>query len=103
MHKFVRLNTVLIPSKKVSEEAISLSKKLGEKYKTEFVLDGANFHPHITLARVSFVKDRVKFLGNIHGLKIQEMSFGIDRFILYKSILLKDGPIYKKIKEFKAS
>ena len=58
------------------------------------------FHPHFTLARVSFVKDKVKFKDSLKKIKTEEKSFPVSKFYLYQSILTKEGPIYTKLKDF---
>ena len=46
-------NIVLLPPKEVSEEAIRLSKLIAKSFAAEFVLDGKNFYPHLTLFQLS--------------------------------------------------
>ncbi len=58
------------------------------------------FHPHITLARVSFVKDKTRFKEFLQKIKTEEKSFDVDSFILYESTLTKEGPVYTKLKTF---
>ena len=57
------------------------------------------FHPHITLARVAFIKDKLKFKESLK-IKTVEKKFHVKEFILYESTLTKQGPIYRKIKGF---
>ena len=57
------------------------------------------FHPHITLARVSFVKDKEKF-QELLKIKTEEKSFSVNKFTLYKSELTPVGPIYTKLQDF---
>lgn len=47
--KLIRLDIVLKPSVEAGEKVIGLSRELGERYENEFVLDGNNFFPHITV------------------------------------------------------
>ena len=65
------------------------------KFKKDF-----KFHPHFTLARVSFVKDKVKFKDSLKKIKSEEKSFPVNKFILYESKLTKQGPVYKTLKTF---
>ena len=46
-------NVVLLPPKEVNEEAIRLSKLIAKSFAVEFVLDGKNFYPHLTLFQLS--------------------------------------------------
>jgi len=57
-----RLNIAVKPSAEVINEIIKLSKSLAKKYKSEFILDGKNFYPHITVYSPMFPK---KNLGKI--------------------------------------
>ena len=65
------------------------------KFKKDF-----KFHPHFTLARVSFVKDKQNFNESLQKIKTEEKSFPVKKFILYESTLTKQGPIYKTLKTF---
>jgi len=65
------------------------------KFKKDF-----KFHSHITLARVSFIKDKEKFNEFLNKIKTEEKSFPVNSFILYESTLTKQGPIYNKLKDF---
>lgn len=58
-----------------------------------------DFHPHITLARVKFVKDKnaIKQLSN---LKIEEKTTRIDSFKLIKSTLTGSSPFYEELASF---
>ncbi len=67
-------------------------------FKKEF-----DFHPHITIARVSYVNDKEKLKENIESIETKEKTFDVDSFILYSSTLTQKGPIYNIIKEFKVS
>ncbi|MBN1502498.1 RNA 2',3'-cyclic phosphodiesterase [Candidatus Woesearchaeota archaeon] len=58
------------------------------------------FHPHITIARVKFLKEKVAFLKNIRQLLTPNTSFIADKIILYKSTLTKQGPLYNAVKSF---
>lgn len=58
--------------------------------------------PHVTLGRMKSGKgkEEVKeLLEKFEGKEFGEMK--IEKFILYESILKKEGPTYKKIEEFK--
>lgn len=59
-----------------------------------------NYHPHITLARVKFLKDKKDFLQKITALPLQKIKFRVSEFVLYKSQLTPKGPEYKIIERF---
>jgi len=48
-NEFIRLNIALKPPKFVSDKAIEMSKELGCKFSSYFILDGVEYHPHITV------------------------------------------------------
>jgi len=78
-----------------SEELINLYQDIENtleqfKFKKDF-----KFHPHFTLARVSFVKDKTKFNQNLEKINIEEKTFSVNDFVLYESTLTPTGPIYK--------
>ena len=46
------LNIVLLPPIDVAKEAMRLSRLINERYQTEFILDGKNKYPHLTLYQI---------------------------------------------------
>jgi len=48
------LNIIILPDEKVKQTSIELSRKLTSKYDTYFSLDGARYHPHITIYQLQF-------------------------------------------------
>jgi len=61
-----------------------------------------NFHPHVTIARVAFVRKKQRLIDNLNSLIFNKESFKIDSFKLMKSTLTRNGPIYETIEEYKA-
>ncbi|MFC1691760.1 RNA 2',3'-cyclic phosphodiesterase [Nanoarchaeota archaeon] len=59
--------------------------------------DDFNYHPHLTLARVKFVKDKEAFLEKTKNIEIPQSSFKADKFYLIKSDLTEEGPVYEHI------
>jgi len=62
------------------------------------------FHPHITLARIKFIKPAQKkdFIEKLKQIKIEEKEFQVKEFKLIKSELTREGPIYEDVKVFSA-
>lgn len=58
------------------------------------------FHGHVTLGRVKFVKDKRK-MKEVLREKIERISMHVDGFQLMKSELGKDGPRYFLLKGYK--
>lgn len=59
------------------------------------------FHPHITLGRIKFIKDKEKFVELIKKIKVEEKKFDISEFKLIKSTLTEQGPVYEVLETFK--
>lgn len=60
------------------------------------------FHPHITLGRVKFVKDKKKFVKLLKWMDVEKKCFEISRFKLIKSTPTSEGHVYAVLEEFKA-
>lgn len=62
--------------------------------------DIARFHPHITLARL---KSRVfpTFFEILNGVNIKNITWSVDRFVLFQSQLTPKGPIYTPLETYK--
>ena len=66
-----------------------------------FQSDRQNFVPHLTLGRVKLIKDKHFFrevVDQSKGIESQEIT--IDNFILFESILKKEGPLYTALQTF---
>ena len=61
------------------------------------------FTPHLTLARVKFIKDKKLFIENLKKLAAEKKEFLVDSFKLIKSTLTPKGPVYETIAELKAA
>ncbi len=58
---------------------------------------------HITIGRVKFVKNKegfARFAEEVNSFKIEKLSFDVDRFCIFRSILRKDGPEYNLLKSY---
>ena len=80
-----------------SEDLLELQRKIDKSLPGE-----SKFHPHVTLARVSFMKDKKSLINTLNRIENTKMPFEVNKFILYESHLTPKGPIYSVIKEFKA-
>lgn len=58
------------------------------------------FHPHITLCRIKFIKDKPKFIENLKNIEIEEKKIDINKFKLIKSTLTPKGPVYEDLGVF---
>ena len=78
---------------KENKEIIDLQQQVELSLKDMFKED-KRFHPHITLARVKFVRDKEKFVEILKTIKIGEKTFEIKNIKLIKSALKPGGPVY---------
>jgi len=59
------------------------------------------FMSHVTIARVKFLKNKNWFLGELKKIKIpSNLKFEVDKFLLKKSTLTRNGPIYETLEEY---
>lgn len=65
-----------------------------------FKKENLGFVPHITLARVKFVKDPQRFIEQLKRIQVQPLTFKIASYCLFESRLSSNGAIHKKLREF---
>jgi len=94
---FVRVVWVsLEPAEKVKE----LHKQIDSALEKEKFRADRAFESHITLTRVKFIKDKEEFSKKLKELRIKPLEFTVEKFVLMKSTLTEQGPIYEKIREY---
>jgi len=77
------------------EQILSLKDRIEEALHGLFPKDD-RFHPHLTLARIKFLKEK-KTIEDMKKMVVEHKEFSIDRLILYKSTLTRAGPEYEKL------
>lgn len=55
---------------------------------------------HITLGRVKIIKNKKQFKEIISNIKIEDLDFEVNSFILFKSLLSKNGPDYTALERY---
>lgn len=85
---------------KPENQIIELQNKIDDALSKEFKKEG-EFKPHITLARVKYLKDKKSFIDKIKKVKVEKHTFKITSFKLIKSTLAGQGPIYEVLNEYK--
>lgn len=76
MSKYIRLNIAIIPPQKVANAAIELSQELSKMGKVSFILDGRNFHPHVTCYSPEFpAKNLDKITARLEALSKEYRAF----------------------------
>lgn len=82
------------------EKLVELQQKIDAALSGQGFRKNRSFETHITLARIKSIKDREKFIEKIRKIKIQPLEFEVKDFVLKKSTLTKEGPIYEDIIKF---
>ncbi|MFH1358754.1 MAG: RNA 2',3'-cyclic phosphodiesterase [archaeon] len=59
------------------------------------------FMSHITIARVRYVEDKKGFNEYLESIKPKKIRFKVEDFILKKSELFSEGPVYEDIMKYK--
>ena len=84
------------------EQLVTLMKDLHAESKTiGYEPDRQNLVPHLTLARIKELKDKPHFqltIEKFKGISTPEMI--AKEFLLYESILKREGPVYQVVKTF---
>ena len=84
------------------EEIASLMTIIRNKMGTAgFEADRQNVVPHLTLGRIKFLKDKSLFQKVMdQNREISSGEMVVDRYILFESILKKEGPTYLALQSF---
>ena len=76
---------------KVNELQAEIEKALLKMFEKDY-----RFHAHITLARIKFLDDKIKFKDGLK-IKLPGLEFNVDNFKLIRSKLSPYGPEYEDI------
>ena len=57
------------------------------------------FHPHLTLARVKFLKDKSSVKNALTSLKVPQIEMTAEKITLFQSTLSREGAIYSVLHE----
>ncbi len=82
-------------------EIWNLQKEIDNKLKDILPLE-ERFMSHITIARMKKINGKLEFLDYIKNIKTKKISFKVKEFILKKSELKSEGPIYANIEKFES-
>jgi len=81
------------------EKAVGLQRMVDTNLISMFKKEN-DYHPHITLSRLRFVKDPISFVGKIKCINVDEITFTVTHFKLIQSALTEQGAIYKDLKVY---
>jgi 2'-5' RNA ligase len=84
---------------KDGNKVIELQQQIEKALEGMFPRDN-RFHPHITLARVKFVKDKEAFSKKLKEISVESKEFSLKSFKLIKSTLTGEGPVYEDLESF---
>lgn len=97
--KFIRI--VWVGVEEGSERVIELQKNIDEALKKLGFPKDKQFHPHATIARAKFIKDKKGLLDFLRKNKDKEFgSFEASSFELMESKLSREGPEYSIFEKF---
>lgn len=85
------------------DDIVSLQKKIDDALEPIGFKRDSKFHPHATIGRVRFVKDKALLKKWLSELKenVYEKEFSVDSFVLKKSRLEPSGPVHEEIGSFR--
>jgi RNA 2',3'-cyclic 3'-phosphodiesterase len=82
------------------DRIIELQKKVDFSLSSLFDKE-KDFMPHITLGRVSFIREKEKFVKLLKGIEIKKLSCTVNSFRLIQSTLTPEGPVYQELEEYR--
>lgn len=94
--RMLRILWIKINGKSILDLQIEIDKALEELFPKE-----ERFMSHLTIARMKKVYDKKEFLDYIKNIKTKKIKFKVNEFILKKSELRPEGPVYSDIEKYK--
>jgi RNA 2',3'-cyclic 3'-phosphodiesterase len=85
-----------------SEKLIQLNSIIAEGLKLkDFIIEERQFRPHLTLGRIKSVRDTENLKTMLESYRDRQFQVvHVNEVILFESILLHTGPIYKPLAKF---
>ncbi|MBU4376030.1 MAG: RNA 2',3'-cyclic phosphodiesterase [Candidatus Omnitrophica bacterium] len=95
-----RPRVIWIGINKGSGESTALANAIDDKV-SEFGIEkeGRAFHPHLTLGRIDFLKDKNALKNAFASLKVPPLAMAASKITLFQSILVREGAIYTILHE----
>lgn len=85
----------------VCDQLPALSKQIEEVLAPWFKPENREFKPHVTVARIKTVKKREEFLRAVDETVISDLPWTVVSFVLKKSTLTDNKPIYETVARYK--
>jgi 2'-5' RNA ligase len=86
-----------------AEQAYNLQKEIERKLETLGWGREKDFRPHLTIARVNFIKDKSVLNKKLAGLNPKRIKFDVTSFAIINSTLTPNGPLYETIQNYGAN
>jgi len=96
INKYNAILWIKLNGKQIWELQKIIDEKLGKIFPKE-----ERFMSHITIARIKHIPDKSALLKYIKNIKTKKVKFKVSEFILKKSELKKEGPVYTDLEKFK--
>lgn len=87
----------LTPSEKFDELHVMVDEALTGLFPKE-----KRFLAHLTIARVKYVEDKVKFLEQVKAIKVEPKTFDVNKLVLFSSTLSPKGARHEPVLEISA-
>lgn len=96
---FIRVAWVgLTPSEKFEELHVIVDSALEKFFAKE-----KRFQAHLTIARIKYVADKQKFLNELKRIKVEPLTFEVNKLILFKSQLSPKGAVHEPLMEINST
>jgi 2'-5' RNA ligase len=96
---FINMYNSILWIKLQGKEVWALQKLIDEKLKGLFEPE-ARFMSHITLARMKKIHHKGEFLDYVKNIRTKKIKFVVRDFVLKKSELRPEGPVYNNIEVY---
>ncbi len=93
--RVIRILWAKINSKQIWELQSAIDEKLKDIFPKE-----ERFMSHLTIARIKKVIRRKEFIEYAKGIRVKEIRFKVSEFVLKKSELTSEGPVYSDIERY---
>ena len=99
-----RPRVVWIGIDKGDEESVTLVNTIEDKV-SHLGIEKENraFHPHLTLGRIEFLKDKDTLKNAFSAIKIPPIEMAVSKITLFQSTLTRGGAVYNALQEAKFS
>jgi 2'-5' RNA ligase len=95
-----RIKVIWIGVKEGSQEMVALQKEIDLRLSDIGLPKERDFQPHLTIARVKFIKDPQRLIESVKSAKVSA-SFQAGSFDLMESVLRPEGPQYMIASKYK--